>query len=175
MYYYFSSTLPMLNFDGALPFPVEEFAADCGRLLAPDDQRDARLALGLEEGPARNGTLRRWQEFDQALKNEIAWSRASARQQNPLSAVRGDRAFDADIVQVLAQAAKAEDPLQAEKMLIRLQWQKLDDLALNQEFCLEFILAYAVKLKILERLNAFKTDEGSKRLEEILQDVAVVS
>jgi hypothetical protein len=169
MYYYFSSTLPMLNIEGTLPFPIEEFAADCQRLLSVEDYRDARLALGLEEGTARNDALNRWQNFERALKNEIAWSRAAARQQNPLAAVRGEREFDAEISSTLAQAVKAENPLEAEKMLLRLQWHRLDEMALNQHFSFEYILTYAVKLKILERLNAFKTDEGSKKLEEILQ------
>ncbi len=170
MYYYFTSTLPMLAFDGILPFSIDEFAADCARLLSEQDNRQVQLALGLERAIGNNPVLVRWQRFEMALKNEIAWMRAVARHQNPLAVVRGEREFDAGVAHVLALAVKADSPLEAEKMLLRLHWQVLDDLALNKDFSLEWILVYAVKLKILERLTAFKSDEGPKRLEEILQN-----
>ena len=55
---------------------------------------------------------------------------------------------------------------------MQLQWQKLDEVSLNKAFTLDFILVYGIKLRMLERLNAFKTDEGSKMLEEIMEEAA---
>lgn len=162
----------MISFDGNMPFSVEDFAADCDRLLSEQDARDSRIALGLEDGVVHNATLRQWRQFEQALKNEIVWMRAVQGQKNPASAIRGERAPDTSMTQVLAQASKMENLLEAEKILMQLQWQKLDELALNKDFTVDFILVYGVKLVMLERLNAFKTDEGSKELEKILEKAA---
>lgn len=172
MYYYFASTLPMIDFDGSLPLAVEDFAVDCDRLLSEKDAADARIASGLEEGEPSSVFLRQWQQFDRALKNEIALIRVSAKQQNSLNGIYGEREFDSEIALVISQIAKMENLLEAEKKLMRLQWQRLDELTLNKDFSLEFILAYAMRLKILGRLNAFKTDEGSKELENIMESAA---
>lgn len=165
----------MINFDGNMPISIEDFIADCGRLLSDQDARDTRIALGVDDGHVHNKTLAQWKEFESALTNEMAWMRAAQSQRNPASIIRGERKFDAQIVQVLAQAAKMDNLLEAEKLLLRMQWQKLEEFSLNKDFSLDVILIYGLKLKILERLNAFKTDEGSKKLEEIMEAASQLS
>ena len=162
----------MIAFDGEMPFSVEQFMENARRLLSVSDSRDAMIALRLESGEAHNAMLKTWQDFERALKNEIAVARAVQRQQNPVNVVRGERMFDQEITGALTQASKAETPMDAEKILMRLQWNRLDELSLNKGFSIEFILAYAVKLKILERLNAFKSEEGGRKLEHIMAESA---
>lgn len=169
MYYYFSSTLPLLFFDGNMPFSVEDFCAECERLLVKRDYQDARIALGLEEAAAHNAMLKEWQRFDRALRNEIVVLRAPQVKKNAAVEMRGEREFDGEVAQVLAQVSKMENLLEAEKSIMHMQWRKLDEFSLNKNFETDFILAYALKLKMLERLNAFKTDDGAKKLEEIME------
>jgi len=157
----------MISYDGATPMTVEEFIAECERLLTPEDYADARITFGLDKGVVKNRVFRRWQRFDEALKNEMVWTRAHQRQMNPANVLRGEREFDGEIAQTLAQAGRTENLMEAEKMLMRLQWQRLDEITAQNLFSLDVILAYGVKLKILERLAAFRTEDGSKMLEEI--------
>ncbi|MEW5895630.1 MAG: DUF2764 family protein [Candidatus Omnitrophota bacterium] len=168
MYYYFASTLPMINWGDPLPFPVEEFADNCRRLLSPHDASDAMIALGLGKGEVSNGLLKRWQRFERALKNEIAAFRAVQRQQNALTVVHGERDYDMDIAEGFGRAVKAGQPLEAQRILLKIQWDRLDEWSLNKDFSIEFILTYAIKLKIMARLHAFRDEEGGKRLEEIM-------
>ena len=162
----------MVSFDGAMPFSVKDFVIDCERLLSERDYKEVRILLGEDEGVAHNKMMVQWQRFERALTNEIVWMRATQLQRNSVNEMHGARDFDADVMQVITQAAKTENLLEVEKIIMRLQWQRLDELTVNQVFSLDFILAYALKLKILERLNAFKTDEGPRQLEEIMEEAA---
>jgi len=172
MYYYFAATLPMLHFDGNLPFSVDTFVEDCQRLLKPDDVADILIALERSDGQPKSVVLRQWQEFSRCLKNEIAWGRAAARQQNPTAVIQGERAFDAEVTNALTQTSRTENLLEAQIMLLQMQWHRADQLVINQFFSIDFILMYGVKLRLLERLNAFKSGQGAALLEKMVSQAA---
>ena len=168
MYTYFAATLPLLDFDGPLPFLTGDFAADCGRLLPEHDAQEVRRALDMEGGAPASRFLASWREHEQALRIESAQARAARLRLTPPKG-GWDRAHDSRINAAVARAAGMDDPLEAERLLIGLQWRILDDLCLGREFALDGILAYAVKLKLLERLNAFKSEDGVKELKALLE------
>lgn len=168
MYYYFASTLPMIEFDGPMPFSVEDFQNDCERLLTNRDYARMRAVFNGDESPVRSAAFARWEAFERALTNETVRIRAQQAGRNPAAEMRGDPGFDAGALQTAAQAFKTDNLLEAQKAFLRAEWDKLDEISLNKEFSLDAILAYGLKLKILERLNTYKTDEGSKKLEEMM-------
>lgn len=159
----------MIHFDGSLPFSVEDFERDCERLLSPRDYAQIRIALGrTETDQAARSALAGWQAFEQALESETIRVRAQQLGRNPTAEVRADSGFDVGIAQAVAQAFKTEDLLEAQRLILRLKWDRLDELALNQDFSLDAILSYGLRLQILEQLNAYKTRDGHARLEEIM-------
>ncbi|HRZ39399.1 MAG TPA: DUF2764 family protein [Candidatus Omnitrophota bacterium] len=164
-YYYFVATLPTLAFNGSSPLTVEEFRIDCERLLKKEDYEDVERALGLRNGAPFNPLLAQWQRFVHELQAEIAWHRLS--HQGAGAALNFERGFDSEVVDIVNQAFKEGDLLTAEKMVMRLQWDRLEHMSLNHFFDLECILIYAAKLKILERLSVFASQEGRQIFEAI--------
>ncbi len=168
MYTYFAASLPLLEFDGPLPLTLAEFAAACERLLPARDAREARLALGMESGAPASRFLARWREYDRALRVEAARARAARLRLKPPADI-WERAHDGRINAAVARAAAMDDPLEAERLLVRLQWDIAGELALGGALALDGILAYAVRLKLLERLAAFKSEDGAKELKALLE------
>jgi hypothetical protein len=171
MHTYLATTLPMLRFDRPMPFTPGDFAADCRRLLPERDAREVRIALGMEDGPPSSRFLERWRGYEEDFRSECARARAKGLGRHP-PRDGGPRAFDSRINAVVARASATEDPLEAERMLLRLRWRILDELSLNREFSLDGILAYGIKLTLLERLDAFRGEDGVKELDALLEAAA---
>ncbi|MFP4473867.1 MAG: hypothetical protein ACLFPX_08425 [Candidatus Omnitrophota bacterium] len=171
-YYYFAATLPMLRFDSEPPVSLDDFLADCARLLTPDDHADVLRALGRLEGEGGHSLLRQWQAYDRAFRNELAWQRAGQKGENPQNVIRGEHVFDQQITAGVHHAARLDNLLEAEAYLLRARWQHLEELLGNHQFDLEFILVYAVQLKILHRLAAFRSEEGGRILDGIMREAA---
>jgi len=164
IYYYFAASLPMLHFDGPPPFSVGKFLEESGRLLAPPDHEQIRLTLSAEGEPEnpRHPFGAAWQDFERRLRNELVCDRAAALNKDPDDFFRGERGADHLIRQAVMDAIKSSDPLEAEKILDRARWQKLDEMLLGHYFDLEFLIAYAVKLSILERYRKIGSPEGGR-------------
>ncbi len=163
-YYYLVASLPMLEFPGKPPFSSEQFLEECQRLLPGSDYQIVKRVLQAAElkQPSGNNLLDQWRQFQRDLQNELAWIRASEAKQDPQSFIRGELYEDPYIVDVVATAIKSPDPLTAEKYLDRIRWQKLDDLVRFHYFDLECLIAYAIKLKILERHQQIESQEGKE-------------
>jgi len=170
MYYYFASTLPMIHFDGSLPFSVEDFERDCERLLRPRDYAQVRVVLGRapDGETVVHPVMARWLAFDRSLQQETVRLRSQQLGRSLPAELSGGDAPDPSVVQIAVQALKTENFLDAQKMILRFQWDMLDDLAHNRDFSLSAIFTYGIKLQILERLQIYKTDRGSAHLEEIM-------
>jgi hypothetical protein len=60
-------------------------------------------------------------------------------------------------------------PLDAEKALDETRWKALDELATGHYFDLDFLISYALKLRILERWEKIQGAEGTVLLHQALQ------
>jgi hypothetical protein len=162
--YYLVASLPMLEFGSNPPISSKEFLRDCERLLSRRDYLNILAASSEEEsaGPGDGHLLRQWKKFSRDFRNEAAWFRAVRSGRDPLEHLRGQREADQAIGNALAEADKSPDPLSAEKVLDLLRWQKLDELTGQRYFDREFLVAYAIKLKILERYDQIDSWQGEK-------------
>ncbi len=167
-YYYFAATLPTLHFNGSTPFSLDVFRSDCQRLLRQEDYEDVERVLGLRFDRPRNGLVIEWQTFIRQIQVEVAWHRLS--HEGAGAALNFERGFDPDVVDIINQAFKEEDLFEAEKMVMRLQWDRLERMALNHFFDFEFILIYAEKLKMLERISVCVSEQGKQLFDKIEQN-----
>ena len=167
-YYYFAATLPLLEFGAQLPMSFEAFLEDCERLLSPKDFRELQSVVSDTGNHALcdNAVLREWQKFLHNLRNEGACRRASAMGKDPSKYMRGERTTDPAAHHILSEVRKSTNPLAAEKLIDEAKWQKLDELVHCHFFDFEFILVYAVKLKILERYSTIASLGGQEIFEE---------
>ena len=162
-YYYLAASLPMLDFNSEPPFSYQSFLENCQGLVRGEDfqaMRQASEGVHADEEVSSNETVAAWQAFEDAFRNEIAWFRANEVNQDPSDHVRGDRSVDPLVVEALAQAAKSSDLFEGERILDQVRWDFLDTLAQGHFFDLEFLIVYAVKLKILERYKEISSRRG---------------
>ena len=163
-YYYFAASLPMLAFEGAPPFSCESFLDDCKRIMQPKDF-DVIYNVVDGTGTVDNSVAKAWQQFEDSFRNEAAWFRASEINRGPSDYMRGERSVDPLVVEALAQAAKSSDLFEGEKILDLARWDFLDTLVQGHFFDIEFLIVYAVKLKILERYKHIESRKGREVFE----------
>lgn len=177
-YFYFPATLPaLLASASAPPLSHEAFMEQASRFLTAKDLAvlgGARLFLP-EDGSfpvtvSSSPLLARYYRWELALRNELARLRAG-RLQKPVDRYvkPGEPEWDA---QRTAQAAfQAEDPLQAELLVERERWSLIETLATNKFFSLEYLIAYALLLQVLERRARFDLQRGQEGYRAVYRSV----
>ena len=147
----------MLHFGMKSPFSYEKFLEIAAGLIP---QRDMDI---LEKA-----SLKKWQEFDTALKNELVKIRAARRHVDPVKYIRHDGYADPSIAHIAMNAYRTKSIIDAEKMLDRERWNYLDELSAGHYFDIEILIIYAIKLLILERWDRIGRSDKKRLLEETL-------
>lgn len=161
-YYYLISSLPMLKSDGELPFEYNEFLEKC-RSAVSDVKYEIlkNLTLSSKEGPL----VSRWAEFYCTLNQELIHQR-NTRLGRPLSL---SYQKDETAARIVTAVMNNKNPLEAEKMLLELEFEKLDELIGTHYFDDYALMGYAIKLKLLERKNIFEHELGKSELNRIVE------
>ncbi len=168
---YLISTLPMLQFGSKPPFSFEKFLQICSRYISNRDIEVLKMSsISGEYGKKapKISTLKKWRDFDTALRNELVKIRASHRRQDPIKYLRQDGIADSFITHIGMNAHRNPSVLEAEKMLDSARWDALDELKLEHYFDLDFLIVYAHKLLILERWERIEAAEESRILKELV-------
>ena len=167
-YYYLIASLPMLHFGMKPSIAWNDFLTVCQEQLIATDFEIIQKIISSQELPPHStkSVLKAWFEFNHQLRNELAWSRALEAKKDPLNHTRGPREAQPAIVEMISQAFKSRDPLTAEKILDRFRWQYLDELTEGHYFDLEFLITFALKLKILERYQLIESPKGKEIFKE---------
>jgi hypothetical protein len=167
-YYYFAASLPSLKIDGALPMSVADFQDMCQAHLAPR-HRCAMQALLSDETEATHPFVRAWRTLDAQIRNAVARYRATKRRIEPATVVRQGIPFEGLAEKAVTDAFALTDPLQRELAIDRFRWDQLGSLAGFDMFSLESILAYGLRLKIVERWAALSEERGRTRAEDLIE------
>jgi Protein of unknown function (DUF2764) len=171
LYPYVIASLPMLHFGMRPPFSHERFLEMCHRFI-PDE--DYRLLSTLPEPGEYPGTgsghraIRRWIEFDTALRNELVRIRAGRLHRGPGPDLRPEGYRDSSLGPAVMAAAMQASPLQAERDLDEMRWKALEDLGRGHPFDLDVLIAYACQLRILQRWEHIRSGDGAALLEQVL-------
>ena len=168
-YYYFSASLPMIEWEGKLPMSSDEFLLDCERLLADADYTVIQRVIGENDTIEETGnkTADSWNQFSRNFRNEMAWFRAKRLNKDPLGSIRGSMETDPFLRQILHEAAKIPNLLEAQKMLDRASWQFLNDLEKGHYYDFDYIIIYGLKLKIMQRHQEYHSPNGRAIFDEI--------
>jgi len=169
-YTYLISSLPMLHFGTKPSFPFDKFCQLCEGLI-PDKIIDI-LKKTSTPGEYAYGkacpTLKKWQSFDGALRNELVKIRASHKKLDPFKYLRYNGDTDPAITHIALHAYRTPSILEAEKFLDQSRWRFLDELAIGHYFDIDYLIIYANKLLILERWERINTLDRVKALEKVL-------
>jgi hypothetical protein len=144
----------MLTFGAKLPFSFEAFIQKC-RSLIPDEETEvirrisSQGAFSLEDEGSE--VLKKWKDFDIALRNELVKVRAARKKIDPLKYLRHDEYFEPQIVHIASLSLRNPSIFDAEKALDLERWRLLDELSYGRYFDFDTLIIYALKLLILER------------------------
>lgn len=162
-YYYLISSLPMLKSDGSVPMNFRDFLSMCEGNVSAATYESLSNIFTARSHPM----LKEWSKFYGSLMDELNYQR-NLKLGNPCL-VPSDR--EADVVNNIAAALAAKNPLISEQMLLDLEFQKIDSLIGIHGFDDYYLYGYAIKLKLLERQSAFKQEEGKKEFSSLFNGV----
>ncbi len=182
-YYYFVSSLPMLNLDGVAPTDSDSFIESAADWLTPADL-SALKATRLEPAPAhtpeeakaetdpdrRTSVRREFAVMAHGLRNALVEARAGKLSRDAAAYMRPHGGNPPLEVSAVAREAMAEEsPFRAEQALDRYRWAFLDQLEVGHYFDIERLQIYYLKLQLLERSEAMSVERGEARFEELYE------
>ena len=163
-YYYLISSLPELRADGEKPISYSEFLTYCQSNVSETTYQLLKdLTLNSEEGPL----VDKWANFYGMLMKELNYQRSMNLGKSYSST------YDKDgfIAQVVNTALSAKNPLEAEKVLLEYEFENLDSLVGLHMFDDYVLFGYAIKLKLLERLNSFEQTKGKAEFKSLFDGI----
>ncbi|MFH1655262.1 MAG: DUF2764 family protein [Candidatus Omnitrophota bacterium] len=168
-YYYLAASLPMLEFGLMPPISYEDFLVRCKEQFSDSDMRIIeRSTIEPPKTTQDNfAFLQEWKEFDLALRNELVWLRAAKKGKDALSYIRAEEYRNPFTGYFAQQVYNQDSVLEAERLLDRIRWEKIEDLKVGHFFDIEFLASYALELQILERWKKINQEEGVNILEEL--------
>jgi hypothetical protein len=171
-YPYLIASLPMLHFGTKPPCSFERFLEICRQFIPKKDFQLLRTLPQPEhyfEKGKRPRIIRKWIEFDGALRNELVRVRATKKHLEPATYLRSDGYSGSSLAPAGMAANITTSVLDAEKTLDETRWKALEELATGHYFDLDVLITYAYKLLILQRWENIRSADGSILLEQALQ------
>ena len=191
-YYYLVASLPTLLLDEESPIKMAEFLAACDRWLNTDDARDIHCLMDNHSASAKasgfakatpdttpdttpdrlecikGACANQWLARETEIRNTIVRLRAAKVRVDAEPFLRPCRELDLYTEKAVAEAMSKLQPLERELDLDRLRWSLLEDLLRFDPFGLPAVIAYALKLKLVERWSALTVEKGRTVVEEYL-------
>ena len=171
-YYYFISTLPMLDFQR--PFfdgGVRAFDEMCRNSVSAEDA-DKLLKVNLDnppEYPFESEIQRQFIIWDTNLRNAIA--NAAMPDGRAAAYLHPEQDYFSEIESVVQNAAAKSDPLERDRMIDGARFNRIEELASMNRFDFEFLAAYRMKLLIIEKYAALSAEQGSKNFDILIQEI----
>lgn len=167
--YYLVASLPTLALGEPPSWPPGEMIARCASMLDDAQLAELRLVLDGRESEAASEFARRWLHADTQLRNAVARVRAARHSLEAQPYLREHEGFDVSLEKGVTDAYAKPNPLERALELDRLRWKLLDSLVLDEPFSFAAVLAWAVKLRMVERWAALTEEEGRKRFEALVE------
>ena len=167
-YYYLVATLPLLRYEGSSPFDTLSFLEQCKNQVSARDYQAIESALSGR--PSSHPFLKKWQQFTSMVAKELNDQR-SKKLGLSASKYRNEGEKEFRIGEAVRQALSNENALDAELSLLELKWNYLDEIEALHHFDVEALLAYAVKLQLLERKSLFTKEEGNAEFKRLFSNL----
>jgi hypothetical protein len=171
-YPYVAASLPLLFLGDPPPYSVEEFRSRMEGLMDVEDLHELDLLLDGRSGEGRSSFAREWHNAETQLRNAVARIRGGHFREDVTLHSRAHAGFQVSIEETVTRAFQETNPLETELSLDRHRCSVLDDLILFEPFGLAAILAFALKLKIIERWARLSDEEGSRRIRSLVREYA---
>ena len=159
-YYYLAAQLPYLVYGQALPMSSADFKAlAAGMMSAADVEVFEHCTLDHElERPTPSAFINRWKEWEKVLRLNLARGRFQKLKREGAATEAPE--YPANAAAVAKTAMTIESPLEAELFLDKARWDAIESFQGINTFSENAMYAYLLKLLLMERKAAFKTEEG---------------
>ena len=173
-YYYLVSQLPNISTTEGkanLPLNGKSFIELAGRFISEDE----KITLnGLSLVPPKELTstgsvfLDTWYEKERNLRFALAQIRAQKMKKDSIPLPPG---CTADIVNIARTAVGMDSPLSAEQFLFEYRIKLLDEIGPMDNFSIDAVYAYGLKLMLVERMRKFDVENGKASYHEIYDNI----
>lgn len=167
--YYLLASLPGLSYGARPPVERGEFLARCESQLSAPDFEAVRALLAGDESAATHGFSREWFGLEAELRNALVRHRAALAGVDPAPFRREGVSERLYAIEAVEDAFERPNPLEREVELDRYRWSVVEDLERGHFFDLTAVLAYALKLRILERWQAADAARGEKAVDHCIE------
>lgn len=154
---YLTCSLPTLYYNQIAPITLAEFYEEAGAQLSEKNFEKLK-SMDLQDVNGRNvqARMNSFWDLERGLKADLAEVRKARKD--------GQRPN----VHTLPKSFADKNPLEREKVLLKIQWDALGDLEFGETFSFTGVLVYKLKLQILERLASFDVKKGRQVLASIV-------
>lgn len=168
--YYLIAQLPSLDGIGDnAPMPINEegFIALCRRFLKENlvaEIEKITLLPQLDVEKLSSPLINSWNERERDFRIALAKVRAD-KMNKQFNA--GSKEISSDLVKVASEALEIENPLEAEKFLLKFRLNFLETLRPINNFTNDYLFYYALKLKLIMRIRTFDCALGKDEYTKI--------
>lgn len=159
-YVYLTSQLPLLTFDKEPAMLMTTFLEEGHKWLSSPDWKILNEvsinAVATEKSDPL--VLREYKNYEYALRSELVQYRQALRHREEYKPAL----FPPTVL-------REGNPLEIEKKLLRLRWQRIEELEFGHYADLEFLALYYLRLQILLRLQQFDKEAGKVKFKTIIE------
>lgn len=172
--YYLLAQLPSFSVTddkSALPVTEEYFYDLCSRFLEKKDfEQIKRLSLTppREKTPTGSVFLDKWYEGERNLR--LALAQIRALRMNKKFETENE-SFSPEVVQAARTATGMDSPLAAEQFLNQYRLSFLDGIRPADDFSVDAVYAYGLRLKLALRMKMFNADKGMVSYHKIYDSI----
>ena len=172
--YYLISQLPSLDGIGEntpLPISEERFTELCNRFLgkrAQDVLKKITLSPPKSFESSGSALIDTFNENERTLRFALGKVRAEKMKK---TFDTENKIFSPEFIKVANVAAEIENPMEAEEYLNRFRLEKLETLRPTDNFSVDYIYYYGLKLKLILRIRQFETSAGEESYRNIYNTI----
>lgn len=158
-YYYLIAQLPFLEFGKKTELSKEDFLQEAKKWLSEKDFSELiKSDIEVLEVKAKNLFLKNYKKFELGLRKELAGQRK-----------KNQDSQSGQAQEFLNKHLLEGNPLEVEKKLLFYRWQKVEEEEIDFAFSLEAVIAYFLKLQILEKVVEFDREKGIKIFDSLTE------
>jgi hypothetical protein len=173
---YLISSLPYLQFGTKAPMEFNRFLQLARDFIPQKESAVLENCADIFKGPYNDknkasSIVRAWHDFEFGLRNELVKIRAKRLHKNAEPFLRNYLEVDPSFAHKLSEITRQPQPLEVERLLDVLRWNKLDELCFGHYFDIEFLFVYAQKLLILSRWDTIRGADKPQLLNGVIAAV----
>ena len=169
-YFYTVASLPMLSIEQEPPITVDYFLESCKYTLKDSDYKEIIKSID-RNAKTDNKTVLKWRTFDRSLRNELVRMRA-AKMSKDADRYLHQGESTTGVFDSAREAFNAPNPKAGEDVLNLARWKFLDEMESSHPFDLTKLIAYYLKLKIIERKANMNEKNGTEKYKNIYNKIA---